>query len=80
VIFFTVGSSPETEAEFLRGYGMEPGETPAFAGPHQKWVWEPDDLPNIEKEFAAMADAIDCAAANELSARGTNRVGRAASA
>ncbi len=80
VIFFTVGSSPETQVDFLRGYGMEPGETPAFAGPHQKWVWMPDDLPNIEREFAAMADAIDRAVASELPAAGADRAGEAANA
>ncbi|MCC6779451.1 MAG: hypothetical protein IT537_22955 [Hyphomicrobiales bacterium] len=74
LIFFTLGSSPETQAEFLRGYGMEPGETPAFARPHQRWVWAPDDLPNIEREFLAMANAIDDAATHERSASRSDRV------
>jgi hypothetical protein len=57
-IFLTVGSSPETEAETLRGYGIEPGESPPFATPLQRWVWSADDLDAIERTFAEMEAAI----------------------
>lgn len=57
-IFLTVGSSPETELETLRGYGIEANESPPFATPLQKWVWEMDDLPAIERAFAQMEAAI----------------------
>jgi len=59
VIFLTIGSSPETELETLRGYGIEPDQSPPFATPLQKWVWDKDDLPAIEREFHAMEAAIE---------------------
>jgi hypothetical protein len=49
---------PQAEARFLEDRGYRIGEQPPFAGPFQKWVWEPDELPVIRREFAAMADAF----------------------
>lgn len=65
VIFLTIGSSPETELETLRGYGIEADESPPFATPLQKWVWDKDELPMIEREFAAMEAAIARAEADK---------------
>jgi hypothetical protein len=42
-------------------YGWKPGETPRFAAPFQKWVWEDDELPVIQREFAAMVNRIELA-------------------
>jgi hypothetical protein len=65
VIFLTIGSSPETELETLRGYGIEADESPPFATPLQKWVWDKDELPMIEREFTAMEAAIERAEADK---------------
>lgn len=71
VAFVTVGSSTETTDEFLRAYGMEPGKSPPFATPLQKWAWRKDDLEEIEDEFRTMAAAIERAeAAGPPAARG----------
>ncbi len=61
VIFITLGSSPQTELDLLRGYGIEPYVSAPFATPYQKWVWEPDRVDIIEREFAEMKAKIEAA-------------------
>ena len=69
-IFLTVGSSPETELETLRGYGIEANESPPFATKLQKWVWAMDDLETIEREFTLMEAAIERAESGQGSGQG----------
>jgi hypothetical protein len=47
----SVPSAPMSTEKMLRDYGFTPGETPAFAAPFQKWVWESDDLDVLRREF-----------------------------
>jgi hypothetical protein len=53
-------SVPQSSESFLRLRGFAPDGSLSFAGPFQRWVWEDDNLEVIEREFAAMADRIDC--------------------
>lgn len=46
---------PQATPEFLAERGYVIGAQPPFCGPGQEWVWEPDDLPVIERAFAKMA-------------------------
>jgi hypothetical protein len=59
---------PQATAAFLIDRGYKIGAPPPFAGPFQKWIWEPDDLAVIRGAFAEMAQALaaqgDAAAAN----------------
>ena len=49
-----------TEAYMISlGYGI--GETPPMANSFQKWVWEDDELPVIEREFAFMRGLLEAA-------------------
>lgn len=59
VAFLTVGTSPQTSAEFLQLRGFVPGQSLPFARPWQKLVWEPDALANIERAFADMVATIE---------------------
>lgn len=45
----------------LAEYGFVPGETPGFCARFQKWVWQPDDLEIIQREFEAMRGKIESA-------------------
>lgn len=48
-----------TSEEFLRWLGFTPGETPNFATPYQKWLWnESDTLEILNREFAKMCQKI----------------------
>lgn len=44
--------------ELLRQLGFTPGETPAYAGKYQKWVWADDDAEILWSEFCAMKEQI----------------------
>ena len=63
VIFFPRDEGRQTNTEFMVANGFVPGESLPFATPLQKWVWEPDDLDVIKREFAALCEAIDAAKA-----------------
>ncbi len=52
-------TAPQTTIASMRHLGFEIGKSLPFATPHQRWVWEDDDLAVIEREFAAMAARID---------------------
>lgn len=52
-------SVPQTTAEYVASHGFELGASLPFATPYQRWVWEDDDLPVIEREFAAMVNRIE---------------------
>ena len=54
---------PQATAAFLIDRGYKIGEPPPFIGRYQKWVWEPDDLAVIRREFQAMAATIDASPA-----------------
>ena len=43
----------------LRRLGFEPGQSPKFATPFQKWVWEPDNRDILRREFDAMVSKIE---------------------
>lgn len=49
---------PQADPAYLRYLGFSAGQTPAFAGPHQKWVWEDDTPEVIARAFAAMVTSI----------------------
>lgn len=53
----SVPTAPMSTEKMLRDYGFVPGETPAFAAPFQKWVWEPDDVDVLRREFEAFERA-----------------------
>src|SRR5579871_816161 len=46
---------PQATIEAITARGYRVGEQPPFVGRFQKWVWEPDDLDVIRREFDAMA-------------------------
>jgi len=49
-----------TSEDFLRWLGFTPGETPNFATPYQKWLWNgSDDLETLNKEFLEMVRNIE---------------------
>jgi hypothetical protein len=52
-------AAPQATPEYMRHLGFEIGASLPGAGPWQRWVWENDDLPVIEREFAAMAEMIE---------------------
>ena len=48
-----------TSVDFLRWLGFTPGETPNFATPYQKWLWNgADDFDTLQREFADMDQKI----------------------
>jgi hypothetical protein len=53
----------------LLEYGFQPGQDPPFTTPFQKWVWEPDQLPVIRREFDAMCRVIEAGTPSEGVAR-----------
>lgn len=44
---------------FLKQLGFERDTSPCYATPFQKWVWEPDTLEIIQREFRAMCARIE---------------------
>jgi hypothetical protein len=42
----------------IHNQGFEPGESPRFALPHQKWVWEGDSFDIIRREFDSMCAVL----------------------
>lgn len=52
-------SAPMASSEYLARMGYEADQTPPFAGPFQKWVWGPDDIPTLKREFTAMRLLIE---------------------
>jgi hypothetical protein len=41
-----------TSYEFVRDRcGLDAGEKPRFAGPHQHWIWENDDRAILEEQL-----------------------------
>jgi hypothetical protein len=49
----------QTTAAYMQYLGFEIGRSLPFATPWQKWVWEEDTLEVIEREFAALVQAIE---------------------
>jgi hypothetical protein len=49
----------QTDEAAIRSHGFQPGTSLPFASPLQKWVWEDDDLPVLEREFRLMVAEID---------------------
>ena len=43
----------------IRNQGFAPGQSPRFALPHQKWVWEADSFDIIRREFDDMSAILD---------------------
>lgn len=58
----------------LREMGFEPGDTPVFATPYQRWVWDEDRYSVICREFDAMVQRIEDPARSTQSA--SARAGR----
>ncbi|MEX0828274.1 MAG: hypothetical protein WD005_04915, partial [Haliea sp.] len=52
-------SAPQTTREYMTFLGFEIGKSPPFSTRFQRWVWEEDTLPVIEREFAAMRTEIE---------------------
>lgn len=50
---------PQASASYVASHGFALGKSLPFATAFQKWVWEDDDLPVIEREFEKMARLID---------------------
>jgi len=59
VLFVPPVNTGQSELKTMRANGFVPGESLPFATPFQKWVWEQDDLPVIQREFTRMCDAIE---------------------
>ncbi|MEE8558140.1 MAG: hypothetical protein V3T14_09670 [Myxococcota bacterium] len=57
--------------QILKRLGFVPGETPPFATPFQKWIWDRDDLATIEAEFVGMSRRIDAGALEARAAGST---------
>lgn len=53
------GGVPQASPEYVSSLGFELGQSLPFATPWQKWVWEDDDLPVIEREFEDMVRRMD---------------------
>jgi len=58
-------SVPQATPEYVASHGFALGESLPFATPWQKWVWEDDELPVIEREFADMVLRIGERAAGQ---------------
>jgi hypothetical protein len=52
-------AAPQTRPEYMRFLGFEVGKSLPFATAWQQWVWEDDDLPVVERAFAAMVERLD---------------------
>jgi hypothetical protein len=50
--------APQTTPEYMRHLGFDIGKSLPFAKPWQKWVWEQDSLPVIQREFAEMLERL----------------------
>lgn len=48
-----------TSLRFHEEQGVSVGESLPFSGPFQKWVWEDDRYPAIQREFEAMAARLE---------------------
>lgn len=59
LVFVGLDTAPQTTPEALTRNGFEIGRSLPFARETQRWVWEPDDLPVIRREFAAMEALLD---------------------
>ena len=51
-------TAPQATPEYMRHLGFEIGSSLPGGMPWQKWVWENDELPVIEREFAAMTEVL----------------------
>ena len=63
VIFFPSVETRQTTADFVAANGFVAGESLPFATPFQSWVWAPDELETIRREFARMCATIEASAA-----------------
>lgn len=61
-----VPSAPMSTEERLRSYGFVPGCTPKFATPFQKWVWEPDSVQVLTREFALFETLAESGAISDV--------------
>ncbi len=52
-------SARQTTTEYMEFLGFKIGQSPPFSTRLQKWVWEDDKLPVIEREFFAMCAEIE---------------------
>ena len=67
-----VPSVPHCTEEFLRWNGFEIGETPKYATPFQRWVWDEDTEDVLWREFRAMNELINFETKNRRPAEITN--------
>jgi hypothetical protein len=61
-------SVPQATPEYVSSHGFALDKSLPFATSWQKWVWEDDELPAIEREFANMVDRIVDQGASRLTA------------
>ena len=54
---------PQTTEMMMQSLGFRLNQTPAFSTPYQRWVWEDDDLPVLQREFNRMRALSDAAEA-----------------
>lgn len=58
-IFMPLETGPETSRAYLTEQGFTVHEQPPFCAPHQRWIWAPDTLDNIEREFRDMCRILE---------------------
>jgi hypothetical protein len=58
-IFMPLDSGPETSPAYLTEQGFTVGGQPPFCAPHQRWIWGPDTLDNIEQNFREMCRLLE---------------------
>lgn len=59
LLFCPVSTAPLTDRELLEKLGFEIGKALPFARPWQQWIWEPDDLEIIRREFTRMVPELE---------------------
>jgi len=57
-------NAPETSRAFIESRGLAIGSDYPFATPFQHFIWEPDQLEILQREFARMVARIEAAAAD----------------
>jgi hypothetical protein len=60
-------AAAQTTPEYMRFLGFEIGKSLPFATACQQWVWEDDELPVLERAFAAMVERLEPGSQNRRS-------------
>lgn len=60
VTFKMVTKNPSpASVEYMLEQGFQPNETPSFANPFQRWIWEEDEEKVISREFYSMYKLLE---------------------